>query len=111
MNIDKWREILGNIKDNFEVEDEGSYREEESGGIEVEFIIFQGPMGKMKLELETKPVVEGKKTFYSNRIGSDTKVEYVYSETEKTSRFKAFTFREDDGLWIEIDPGMFRRGG
>lgn len=67
---------------------------------EVEIIEFQGPLGKMKLERTTKPLVLDKKTQYTRRIGSQTKVDYVYSETEKTSSLKVYQW--DGNEWKEI---------
>ena len=57
----------------------------------------------MKLELVSKSVVLDKKTFYSNRIGSETKVEYVYSPDEKSHKFMAYKWDDGEGEWMEID--------
>jgi len=107
MTEEKWKDVVGNIKDNFKVEDEGTERSEEMGGIDVKFIIFTGPLGKMKLEFATKPVVLDKKTNYSNRIGSETKVNYIYSDTEKSCRLSAYKWDEVRNDWTEIDGEMF----
>jgi len=48
-----------------------------------------------------------KKTNYSNRIGSETKVSYIYSESEKTSRLVAYKWDEGRDDWTEIDGSMF----
>ncbi|MCX6796769.1 MAG: hypothetical protein NTW06_04740, partial [Candidatus Falkowbacteria bacterium] len=76
MQPEKWTMIKGNIKDNFKVEDEGSEHLDEDGGIDIEFIEFHGPLGRMRLEYISQPVVIDKKTTYSRRIGSETKVDY-----------------------------------
>ena len=107
MTPEKWEKTIGQIKDNFKVEDEGSQHSDEHGGIDTEFIIFAGPLGRMKLELITKPVVLDKKTTYSRRIGSETKVDYVYSESEKTSRLTAYKWDEGQDGWIKIEAGAF----
>jgi hypothetical protein len=107
MTEEKWKNIIGQIKDGFEVEDEGSERLDEQGGVDIEFIIFTGPLGRMKLEFATKPIVLDKKTNYSNRIGSETKINYVYSDTEKSSHLSAFKWDEGQDDWIEIDGTMF----
>lgn len=101
MTLEKWESIIGNIKDNFKVEEQGNEHFDEHGGIDVEFIIFKGPLGKMKLEFITKPLVLDKKTFYSQRIGSKTQVEYIYSKDEKSRKFKAH--KDEDGEWKEIN--------
>ncbi len=107
MTPEKWQNIIGNIKDNFSVEDEGQQQLEEEGGIEIKYIIFQGPLGRMKLEYISKPVVIDKKTTYSKRIGSETKVDYVYSPDEKSHKLTAYKWDEDDDVWVEMEAGMF----
>lgn len=107
MTPEKWEKTIGQIKDNFKVEDEGSQHSDEHGGIDTEFIIFAGPLGRMKLELITKPVVLDKKTTYSRRIGSETKVDYIYSESEKTSYLAAYKWDENNEEWAEIEAEMF----
>lgn len=109
MHIDKWKDILGNIKDNFQVEDEGSSHLDEEGGVDIEYIVFKGPLGKMRLEFITKPVVLDKKTTYSKRIGSETTVDYIYSENEKTNTLNAYQWNEDSGQWIEMDASNFEK--
>lgn len=105
MNTEKWKDLLGNIKDNFPVEDEGSEHLEEEGGVDIEYIIFQGPLGKTRLEYITKPVIIDKKTIYSRRIGSETKVDYIYSKDEKSHKLVVYTWNDED--WVEIDGSMF----
>ncbi|MDD5071578.1 MAG: hypothetical protein PHQ42_02460 [Patescibacteria group bacterium] len=107
MTEEKWENIKGQIKDSFKVEDEGCEHSDERGGVDIDFIIFTGPLGRMKLEFVTKPVVLDKKTTYSRRIGSETKVDYVYSEDEKTSRLTAYKWDEGRDDWVEIDGSMF----
>lgn len=107
MMPEKWQNILGNIKDNFEYENEGREHLEEEGGVDIEFIEFNGPLGRMRLEYITRPVVLDKKTSYSNRIGSETKVDYVYSRDEKTHTLSAFKWDEGQNDWVEIDAKNF----
>lgn len=104
---EKWENIKGNIKDNFTVEDEGEQHLEEEGGIDIEYIVFQGPLGKMRLEFVSKPIVLDKKTNYSKRIGSETMVNYVYSEAEKSYNLTAYKWSDDDEEWVEIDASSF----
>jgi len=107
MTKEKWQDILSNIKDNFSVEDEGGEHLEDEGGVDVEYVVFNGPLGKMRLEFISKPVVEDKKTTYSRRIGSETKVDYVYSTTEKVEKLMAYKWDEDSETWVEIDGSSF----
>ena len=107
MTLEKWQDIIGNIEDNFTVEERGKRHEDEMGGIDIEFIIFQGPLGRMKLEFITKPILLDKKTTYSRRIGSETKVDYVYSEDEKSHKLVAYKWDQRQEEWTEIDSSSF----
>lgn len=103
MSPEKWQNILGNIKDNFKHENEAKEHIDEEGGIDIHSIEFQGPLGKMRLEHITKPVILDKKTTYSKRIGSETKIDYVYSETEKTNHLITYRWDESQDDWIEME--------
>ncbi len=105
MHIDKWRDVVANIKDNFTVEDSGREYIEDEGGVDIEFIVFTSSQGKFRLEFVTKPVILDKKTTFSRRIGSDTAVEYVYSKDEKNSNLNAYKWTNDE--WQEIDAKSF----
>ena len=104
---EKWQQIVGNIKDNFEVIECDRQRFEEQGGIDVESIIFNGPLGKMKLEFITKPAVLDRKTKFSNRLGAETVVEYVYSQEEKNHKLIAYKWDEALNNWLEMDAKKF----
>ena len=45
MTPEKWKDITGNIKDNFQVENIGQEHLDDEGGVDIEFIEFQGPLG------------------------------------------------------------------
>ena len=107
MTIEKWDTIIGDIRDKFEITEEGSESINEEGGVEIKYICFNGPMGKMRLELIDKPVVLDKKVSYSNRIGSDSNVEYVYSETERTAQFNAYKWSDPDKDWVMLEEKLF----
>ena len=62
-------------------------------------------MGEIKLEFHVRDLVLEQKTSYSRRIGSGTKVDYVYSDTEKTYRLKAY--KKEAGEWKEMDSSTF----
>ncbi len=107
MTPEKWEKIKNNILDNFEVEDRGETHMEEEGGVDIEYIVFAGPLGRMRLEYITKPVVIDKKTTYSRRIGSETAVEYVYSPDEKATMLKVYKWDEGAEEWVEMEEKMF----
>ncbi len=104
MQDDKWLDILGQVKDNFEVLEENK-EELDPGPGEVEYIVFNGPLGKIKLERTTKPVVLDKKGIGSRRIGSQATVEYIYSDTEKSNTFRAYKWEDAEDDWVEMDSG------
>jgi len=106
---DKWKTILGNIKDTFSVEDEGNVHLEEEGGVDVEYIVFDGPLGKIRLEFVTKPVILDRKTTYSKRIGAETKIDYVYSEDEKSHILVAYKWSDTSDDWEEMDASNFEK--
>jgi len=89
------------------VEEHKNEHLDEHGGSDIEFIIFKGPLGRMKLEFITKPLILDKKTTYSRRIGSETAIEYIYSEDEKTHKLMAYKWDDFQNDWAEIDPNSF----
>jgi hypothetical protein len=107
MTKEKWEAIKGKILDAFEVVDKGTEHFEEEGGVDVDFVEFNSPLGKTRLEFVEKPIVTDKKTIYSHRGGSDTGVQYVYSPTEKSSRLVVYKWDESDNDWVEVNAEKF----
>lgn len=107
MRPERWQEIVEQIKSSFEVEDSGKFEEDSHGGTTVEFIEFNGPMGRLRLEFSTHPVLLDTKTKYHKRIGSETEINYVYSDTEKTSSLAVFRWDDALGDWREFDSKLF----
>ena len=107
MSPEKWQQTVGNIKDNFKVEENEKTHLDEAGGVDIEYIIFNGPLGRMKLEFIPKPVIIDKKTKYSNRLGAETIVEYVYSPDEKSHKLKAYKWDEAVNDWLEMEAKKF----
>ena len=104
MTDEKWQEIKGMVKDKFSVLDERTEDLPEDGPPgTVEILEFIGPLGKMKLERTDSPLVTGKKTIGSRRIGSITAVEYLYSDTERVHKFKAYKWDENSESWVEME--------
>lgn len=102
MQDEKWKDIVGRVLDDFEVLEHETYELEENPG-SVEYIVFNGPLGKMKLERISKPLILDKKAIGSNRIGSDTRVEYIYSDTEKTHAFNAYKWDDAQNDWVLME--------
>lgn len=103
MNVEKWEEIKGLVKDKFVIEEEEVEELEDVPGGTVEYITFEGPLGRMRLEFVTKPVLLEQKTLGSRRIGSETAVQNVYSEDEFTHTFKAYQWSDTDEEWVAME--------
>ncbi|MFC1612909.1 hypothetical protein ACFL23_01120 [Patescibacteria group bacterium] len=101
MTEEKWQNLRGMILDDFGIEEEKKEIIEDIPNAYIEYIIFNGPIGKIKLERTVKPVVIDKKTTYSARAGMAEKVDYIYAEGEFSSKFKAYKWNNGD--WEEMD--------
>jgi len=105
MTDERWQEIKGLVKDKFGAEPEWTEDlPEEAGPGSVEIIEFTGPLGKMRLTRKTQPLVLDKKVLGSRRIGGESSVHYIYSDTEKVHRFTVYRFDEASNDWQEIKP-------
>lgn len=106
---EKWEQTKGHILDSFsDVEiNEQELQDPEVG--QKEIVVFSGPLGQMKLEYYTRPIVLNKRTHGSRRIGSHTEVEYVYSKSEFSHQLKVYKQDPDTGEWQEMaaDRGSF----
>ncbi|MGD8394259.1 MAG: hypothetical protein PVF43_02160 [Candidatus Eiseniibacteriota bacterium] len=106
MNDERWYDLIDRIRTQFGTV---SATEEalETGPGKREVVEFESPMGRMRLERVTRPVVKEKRTHYSKRAGSATTEEYVYEEGEFTHRVSLFRWNGTD--WQEEDyRGMWR---
>jgi hypothetical protein len=110
MHLDKWQDIktLVETKFGFDRYDKEKFEigENDKGQMvegELEIIEFNGPLGRMKLEFEIKPVVLDKKVFGSKRIGGDNKVTYIYSEDEKNCKLRVYRFDQLKDEWETIE--------
>jgi hypothetical protein len=106
MTDERWQQIIGQIKDSFEIIAQRTEDlPEHFGRGTVEIVEFKGPLGLMKLERTTQPLMLGKKTTGSKRIGSQATVEYLYSDTEQVHKFKAYHFDANNDNWVEMEMG------
>ena len=103
MTPQKWQQIKGMIQDNFSDANIVVEQLPEPEVGEIESVFFTGPLGKMKVECLTKPVILDKQTHGSRRIGSHHEVEYIYSETDFTYTLKAYKWDEGTNDWLAID--------
>jgi hypothetical protein len=106
MTYERWQALRESLKGKFKVSAEGA-EELEPGPGHVEFLECATPMGQIRLELEVRPRVLEKKTYYSKRAGSSTTVEYKYDENEHTLTLKAYRLDSGSGEWVEVKPEAF----
>jgi len=114
MNPEHWEDIIGKIKDKFSdathtkedfVIEENNLGEKIIG--EQERIEFVSPVGKIRLEKIRKPMVLDKRVLYSKRIGSDIKVDRVYSDKEMVEYINIYRFNETENEWLKLDEHNF----
>ncbi len=107
MTQEKWENLIKMIEKNFSIKNRMSEEIElgdKDNGEKLlekkEIIEFESPMGEIRLERSIKPRLLDKKTIYSKRIGSETKVEYIYSDEETVDQMKAYKW--GNNIWTEI---------
>jgi hypothetical protein len=113
MTPERWETIKQTVRKQFKLEEEGTEDliiETGEGALkqgEAEFVIFESPMGRLKLELQKKPRLEEKKFHYSHQQGKAARVEYKFSENETVLTFKAYRWDDRAEEWKEIDADAF----
>lgn len=113
MTLERWEDIKNQTKKQFSVEDEGREDlvvETADGPVkqgEAEFIIFESPLGRTKLQFQKKPKVESKKFYYSHQQGAAARVEYKFSESELVYTLKAYKWDDAADEWREIEASSF----
>src|SRR3989344_3252480 len=113
MSPERWETIRDSVKKQFPVEEEGiedlivETADGQSKQGTAEFLVFESPLGRTKLQFQKKPKMEEKKYFYSKREGDAARVEYKFSEKETVFTFKAYKWDDIEDEWREIDPKTF----
>lgn len=110
MTEERWQEIKGQILDTFTIIQQLKEPLAPPQRGEREVLEFNGPQGHLKLERIKRPVVLGKKTIGSKRIGGYTAVEYQYSETEFSNEVAVWRWDESSQAWQEIKVQSFFAG-
>ena len=105
MTDEKWGEIVGKARDQFEIIDEGIEGDSRDERIVYDFIVFRSPMGEIKLERKTSPRVLDVKTFGAHKKTIGSGAEFIYSPDEIVHTFKAY--KKEDGEWSMMDGQMF----
>ena len=113
MSPDKWEQIKESIKRQFTVEEAGRedlLAQTGEGTVKIgdaEFVVFSGPLGRVKLQFGQKAKLEDKTYHYSHRSGQAARVEYKFSDSESVNTFKVFKWNDGEDDWGEIDAGSF----
>ena len=107
MTDDKWVQIVDRAKDKFQIEiqDKSETTREDGSWERREWVIFTGPMGRIKLERVIRPAILGRESHYSRRQGTSATVTYEYSDSETTQALNVF--REVAGEWESMDAKAF----
>jgi hypothetical protein len=113
MQDEKWEPLKEELKRKFKVEEEGFEDlivETGDGPViqgKIEFMIFDSPIGRVKLTRESRPVVLDKKFIYSHRAGQAGRTEYEFSSTEFSHKVKAYKWDDYNDQWKEMDATAF----
>jgi hypothetical protein len=107
MTKNKWLNLLDTIEGKFGVDKDYKEKHEDDIPGEKHIVEFGSPMGKIKLEWVEKARLLNEKTSYSNRIGSNVKIDKVYSEDEMVNYMNAFKWDEVTNEWEKIDTSFF----
>ena len=100
MDDERWYSLIDDLEEKIAFEDRG--KDSGPAGAVIEWVIFQGPRGRMKLERTSRPIVVDRKMHYSKRVGGEVTEELVFSESEKSHRVVLYRWREGGG-WEEVD--------
>ena len=100
MQDDKWFDVLDRIKEQFELQMQETEDHPDIERGKIETVIFQSPIGRIKMVRTTTPRVLNKKTLYSARAGSDMNVQYEYSDTEYVHDLKIFKWDDMRDDWV-----------
>lgn len=103
MTDDKWHDALDRIQERFTIYEHGEEALPEYPNGKREFIVFQSPIGKVRLERITKPRTVGERAVTSRRIGGTTKVESMYDLHDLVHFVNAARWDETAGAWREVD--------
>jgi hypothetical protein len=115
MQLEKWEALKEELTRKFKIlEEKNEDLLVETGEGQVkqgteEVLVFETPLGRVKLALEKRPLVLDKKFVFSHRAGQAARTEYTFSDTEYTYKLKAYKWSEDDDEWKEIDASAFAK--
>lgn len=113
MQPDRWEDTKEELKRKFNlisedveknpIEDDFGVKGEETK----EVLEFNGPMGKIKIEYVTRPVILDKKMTYAKTKGTGALTEFVLSDSEFSHKIRAYKWDEYNDQWEEMDGVQF----
>ncbi len=98
----KWDELLDKIEKLFGFVDH-VVEEFPERSMTLETAIFDGASGRMKLERTVKPLLIEKKVSFSHRAGSESEVEYIYSDDETVDIVKFYKWDRLRHEWKQFE--------
>lgn len=111
LNDEQWGDLKDKVFEKFLDADSSIDLEEAEDDIghkynvRTENLIFSTPMGELKIERVSRPKILDKKAHYHKGSGG-AKVEFVFSEDEKTHTVSIFKKDTVTGEWLPFDmPG------
>lgn len=109
---DRWFDLIDAIETKFKIIErkKEDIIDKESGKPrgDVEFLIFMGPAGKMKVERVSRFAILSEKVLY-HRHAKGSQIERTYSDTEKTHKVNLYKWSERLNDWEELNlTEMFR---
>lgn len=107
MTKDKWLNIVEMVEAKFGIDEDYKQELGDDTPGEKHVIEFSGPLGKMKLEWVKKARLKDVKTIYSDRIGSNVRVDKVYDEDEMVNFMNAYKWNEQEEDWEQISADVF----
>lgn len=107
MTDDKWKDTLDHISSKFSILEEGAEPLLEYPNGKREFVIFESPVGRIRLERITKPRTTGQRALTSRRVGGLTKVEATYDLNDFVHFIEASRWDAASGSWEPFDAGAF----
>ncbi|MBU4370062.1 hypothetical protein KKG58_04910 [Patescibacteria group bacterium] len=108
MNPGKWENLIFLAEEKFGIDKK--YKEdfevtELSTGQKImgqrQIVEFESPLGRIKLEKNSRPKVIDKKVLHTKRIGGRVAIDFVYSDEEKVEELKIYKENADGG-WEEL---------
>lgn len=102
MRPDQWIDTRDRIKEQCVVIDEGEAPLEDVPNGHVAFVVFESPVGRVRLEYVTKPRTLGERAVTSRRIGGATAIEKIYDTEDMVQFLRAFRWDPDTLTWVSF---------